>query len=335
MTLETMDITKARVVSEWKNTRPLLACRFDPSGKWAVTSSEDFALQRWELAAEKPSPVVMQGHESWVHALVFSQDGTTLVSGGCDGKLIWWSIGEAEPKPIRIVEGHRGWVRNLALSIDGKSFASCGNDKTIAIWDMAEGKELCRLTGHERDVYSVLFHPNGRELISGDLMGKLHVWDIATRTISRSFDAAPLHTYEGGQRVDFGGVRCLAINQDGTVLAAGGLHKASNPLGAVHEPLCLRFDYASGQLQKSHVAEGITGGVVWNCRFLQDGTLAGVSGGSTGGFLLFWNAESDKQIHKLPLPNIARDMDVHPDRLRIGTSHHDTHFRITALFPAA
>jgi WD40 repeat protein len=335
MTAQNLDITKARVVSDWKYARPLLACRFDPTGRFAVSSSEDFSLQRWDLAAEKPEPVLMKAHESWVHAIAFMQDGSQVISGGCDGRLIWWSMSEAEPKPIRSLDAHRGWIRNLAVSPDGKWLASCGNDKTIALWDIADGRELGRFTGHERDVYSVLFHPNGKELISGDLMGKVHVWDIATRAVLRSIDAKPLHTYEGGQRVDFGGVRALALNREGTILACGGLHKASNPLGAVHEPLCLRFDYASGQLQKSHVAEGITGGVIWTCSFLSDGTLVGVSGGSTGGFLIFWNAEAEKNIHRFQLPNIARDMSVHPDGLRIATAHHDSALRISALFAAS
>ena len=57
-----------------------------------------------------------------------------------------------------------------------------------------------------------------------------------------SFDAKALHTYEGGQQVDFGGVRGLAISGDGGSVAGGGLHKATNPPGAVHEPLVLVFD---------------------------------------------------------------------------------------------
>jgi hypothetical protein len=82
---------------------------------------------------------------------------------------------------------------------------------------------------------------------------------------------------------------------------------------------------------KSHVAEGVTGGVLWGLRFLADGTVMGVSGGSSGGMLLFWNAEKETAIHRFNLPNIARDLDLHQDGFRVCTSHHDHHLRITHL----
>jgi hypothetical protein len=47
--------------------------------------------------------------------------------------------------------------------------------------------------------------------------------------------------------------------------------------------------------------------------------------------LLFWNAEKEMAIHRFNLPNIARDLDLHPDGLRVCTSHHDHHLRITHL----
>lgn len=325
------DIKTAKVASQWAYERPLIGVKLDPKGRWAVTSSEDFSLQRWTLGEEKPKPVVFKAHESWVHSLLFSKDGDTFVSGGCDGKLIWWSIGDAEPKPIRTLEAHQGWIRGVALSPDGTTIASCGNDRKIILWNLASGEKQAELIGHERDIWSVVFHPDGKQLVSGDLLGKIHLWDLAERKIVRSFEGKPLHTYEGGQRVDFGGVRTLAIKPDASVLIAGGLHKATNPLGAVHEPLCLQFEFASGTLQFSHVAENVKGGVLWRIQWMPDGTIAGVSGGSSGGILLFWNTDSEKEIHRLALPNIARDMDISADGTRIATSHHDRHLRITTL----
>jgi WD40 repeat protein len=156
-------------------------------------------------------------------------------------------------------------------------------------------------------------------------------WEVASGKEVRTFDAKPLHTYEGGQQVDFGGVRALAISPDEKWLAAGGLYKATNPLGAVHEPIVLLFNWESQKVERQQIAEGITGGVVWRLRWLADGSLMGVSGGSTGGFLLFWKPDGDKDYFRFQLPNIARDMDLHPDGLQVATAHHDRHVRITRL----
>ncbi len=82
-------------------------------------------------------------------------------------------------------------------------------------------------------------------------MGVLNQWEIATGKLARTFDAKPLHTYEGGQQVDYGGVRALAVSTDGKWLAAGGLYKATNPLGAVNEPIVLLFDWKTQKLARN------------------------------------------------------------------------------------
>ena len=57
----------------------------------------------------------------------------------------------------------------------------------------------------------------------------------------------------------------------------------------------------------------------------------GACGGTSGGFLLFWKAGTDKDYHRLALPNTARELDLHPDGLRVATAHHDGYVRITRL----
>ena len=66
--------------------------------------------------------------------------------------------------------------------------------------------------------------------------------------ITFTFDATALHTYEGGQQVHYGGIRGLAFSPDAKQIVAGGLHKATNPLGNVQEPLALRFDWESAAM---------------------------------------------------------------------------------------
>jgi WD40 repeat protein len=326
-----MDIKQAHVAVDLSYDRPLLACRFAPNGQQVVSSSEDSTLQRWNLANSEKT--VLKGHQSWVHALRHTLDGNQLISGGCEGRLIWWSINDPEPKPTRTIDAHKGWIRAIELSPDGTRLVSVGNDLVIRLWDVATGEKITEWGGHEKHIYSALFHPDGQHLLAGDLGGKLHLWEIANRKIARSYDAKPLHTYEGGQRVDFGGVRSVALLPDGSQLLAGGLHKGTNPLGAVHEPLVLRFGFNDAALVKSHICDGIPGGVVWRVQSLPDSTVMAACGGSSGGFLLFFNAESEKDIHRFKLPALARDMDWHAASQRVATVHHDHHLRITNLFP--
>jgi len=324
------DPKQAHVVSQWPHDRPLNACRFDPAGRYVFCGSEDAAVERFNLA-DGVRTVLSGGHDTWVKALAFSKDGAHAISGGCDGKITWWESAAEKPTPIRSIDAHKGWIRSLDVSPDGTLLVSSGNDNIVRLWNIADCTMVRELTGHPRHVYCVAFHPQGQFVLSGDLVGGLKQWEVATGKEVRTFDAKPLHTYEGGQQVDFGGIRAIAVSPDGKWLSAGGLYKATNPLGAVHEPIALLFDWESQKLEKQQIAEGITQGVVWRLKWLADGSLMGLSSGGSGGFLLFWKPEADKDYHRFQLPNLARDMDLHPDGLQVATAHHDAHVRITRL----
>lgn len=321
------DPKKAHVAFQWKHTSPLIACCFDPKGRFVCTSAEDYSLQRWELPSGKKT--TWPAHESWIRDIAFLPDGETVVTAGCDDTIIFWPAAEAKPKPIHTVNAHKGWVRCLSVSPDGKQVASGGNDNLVKLWDTASGKLIRTFAGHSLNVYSTLIHPQGKFLLSGDQGGEIRQWEIATGKLIRKFDAKVLLTNKR-QGVRYGGVRGLAISPDGKHLACCGLHKATNPLGAVNEPIVLQFDWDSGKKVRSHVASKVQG-IGWQVVYLADGTLVCGSGGRGGGFLLFWKPDQDKAFHKIKLRNTLRDMDLHPDGLQLATAHHDRYLRITKL----
>lgn len=322
------DIKLTHVEKTWPHTSPLISCRFDPKGRFVFAGAEDNSVQRFDATAGTKIPLA--AHDSWVKALAFSGDGETLVTGGYDGRLIWWPTAAEKPEPVRKVDAHAGWIRGLSVGGEGKLLASCGNDKLVKLWNLADGVAVRSFTGHECHVYSVLFHPSGQFVLSGDLKGQVHQWETATAKLVRTFDAKALHSFNGGQGVDFGGVRAMAISPDGKYLAAGGLFNASNPLGAVHDPVVLLFEWESQKLVQTHIAEGLKGSI-WRLLFLPDGTLTGVSGGSSGGTLSFWKPDQNKELFRFQLPNLARDFDIHPDGIQLAVAHFDKNLRLCKM----
>lgn len=325
---EGFDPQQTHVAQEWKYTSPLICCRFDPLGRYLLTSAEDTHLQRWAFPSGELT--TLEGHDSWVRDIVFLPDGNTMVSVGCDEQMLFWETDAEKPQPIRKIKAHQGWIRCADASPDGSLIATGGNDTLVKLWDATEGKALQELAGHDSHVYSVMFHPDGQSLFSGDLSGQVKQWDIASGKPIATFDAKDLHTYNGGQKVHYGGVRSLSLSPDRKNLACGGLHKASNPLGAVNEPLVLVFELESQKQIQSHISDGVRG-VIWRSFYLPDGKLLGASGGSGGGFLLFWNAGEEKSFHKLKLKDTARGLDMHPDHLHLATVHWDRQVRISKM----
>jgi WD40 repeat protein len=328
---------KIHVAKELKYSKPLVSCRFDPTGRLVFAGAEDDTVQRWDLNADpaKTKPVALAAHDGWVFALAVTKDGKTLLTGGTDGKLIWWPATADAPKPIRSVDAHRGWVRSAAISPDGQQVATCGNDHKLRLWSMADGKLELDLPGHDKPVYRVIYTADGRHLVSADLMGLIIQWDVRSGKEARRFDASKLHLYEGGQGVDYGGVRDLSFSREGAYLACSGLINASNPLGAVSNPAVLVLDCKAGTLKAlQHPKEDLKG-VAWGVRFHPDGFLIAAAGGTSGGFLWFTKPDQETEFFKFTLPGTARDLDLHPDGIQIATAHHDGIVRISAMKPKA
>lgn len=322
------DPKQAHVAQEFAAGAPLMACRFDPAGGRVFATAEDRLIYRWDLAGG--GQATLAGHDSWIFDLVLSPDGQTLISAGGDDSILFWPAAEAAPKPARRVKAHQGWIRSLALSPDGKLLASGGNDRIARLWTVADGAKVRECTGPALDIYSVLFHPSGQWLLAGDLEGKIHQWEVATGKLVRTLDAAELHSFNDGQGVHYGGVRALAFSPDGKTLIAGGLHKATNPLGNVQQPIALRYEWESGKILRNHVTEGVTSERIWSLCEHPDGFLVGCLGGAKG-HLDFWKPAEEKPFHVFALPNTARGMSLHPDGLRVATTHHDKKLRVTRL----
>jgi len=98
-----------------------------------------------------------------------------------------------------------------------------------------------------------------------------------------------------------------------------------------YEPLVILFSLETGAAERQQLAEGITQGVLWRLVWLADGSLMGISGGGSGGWLLFWKPDADKDYHRFQLASLARDMDLHTDGITVATAHYDRHVRITKL----
>ncbi|OYW17381.1 MAG: hypothetical protein B7Z55_12630, partial [Planctomycetales bacterium 12-60-4] len=180
------DPVQTHVAQQLKHDAPLIACRFDPTGRFVFAGAQDNKVLRWDLMTEGKTN--LPAHDSWVRSFGFSTAGDVLVTGGYDGRLVWWpAAAEAPPaapaaegqpaplpelKPVRVVDAHAGWIRAVAVSPDGQFLASCGNDLKVKLWQMSDGSFVREFAGHERHIYNVAFHPSGQRLVSGDLMGK-------------------------------------------------------------------------------------------------------------------------------------------------------------------
>jgi WD40 repeat protein len=336
------DPIAARLEREFKHTRPLIGCRFDPSERFLFVSSEDDSIQRYDLLTSAKTALV--GHTSWVRGMAFvggPQTGTseiaewerrqaglqaltgfaagalpvpapvpfTLVSGDYHGKLIWWQGDAQDPKPLRTVEAHAGWTRAVAVSPDQSTVASCGNDNTVKLWNAADGKPIRTLEGHTSHVYNVAFHPDGTRLATCDLKGVVKDWDLKTGKCDRELDAKVLWKYDPTFMADHGGARGMAFSSDGTKLACSGITNVSNAFAGVGNPAVVVIDWKNGK-SKLLKTKAPFQGTAWGVAFHPDGFVLSAGGGSGGG-AWFWK-DDEASMHFLKLPTGGRDLALAP-----------------------
>ncbi len=62
---------------------------------------------------------------------------------------------------------HNHFVQDVVLSSDGQFALSASWDGTLRLWDLAQGKTHRRFVGHSKDVLSVAFSADNRQIVSG------------------------------------------------------------------------------------------------------------------------------------------------------------------------
>src|SRR5262249_12896749 len=116
-------------------------------------ASREGSVHLWDVASGKLLDT-LKGHSSAVHAVVFSPDGRTLVSGSTDQTVRLWNV-ETRRELLQLAPGgvEFGPVVTLAFSPDGKHLLAGGEGSTAAFWssapvvwsDPARGAEKLRL----------------------------------------------------------------------------------------------------------------------------------------------------------------------------------------------
>lgn len=156
-------------------------------------------------------------HRDSIVSLVFTPDGSQLLTAGLDNQIKRWNVATWE---ATLLGTHDNWIWEVALSPDGAILASAGRDSKVHLWDLTQPLPMAptmTLTDHNTVVTSVAFHPTLTKtvLASGDVSSQLILWDLDPW---RKDGKPPLHS-DPAKIFEAGYVWGLAFSPDGTKLA--------------------------------------------------------------------------------------------------------------------
>lgn len=165
--------TQSCVNTLYGHTSHVLSLAWHPTQPLLVSGSADLSVRLWQVETGDCLKTWRE-HTSWVFSVGWNPEGTTIVSGGSDQMLKLWTIQQGCYKTIR-VDTHQVWP--VSWSSDGQKVAG-SSGYMIKLWDVATWYGVADLKGHESQILSIAWSPDGQTLWSSDHSGRIKCWDL-------------------------------------------------------------------------------------------------------------------------------------------------------------
>jgi len=147
------------------------AVAISPDGKTAVVDIHK-TLQLWDIASEEKKEV-FRGHFHLISSLMYTPDGSMIISGSYDHTMRSWDITDGQT--INTFKGHKDRINDISITKDGRYLASVSEDRSLKVWDLANGNEEAMATFQAGDALrSCAFAPDGVTIVAGDKSGRVH-----------------------------------------------------------------------------------------------------------------------------------------------------------------
>lgn len=193
---------------------------FSPDGDALATGDESGTIHVWDVFTgqnlktfihpETENEITYRQVNRPIGNLLFSPDGTTLVSHSEKGGIRFWDLNSGVLKKEHIGY-YRVQLQSLAISPNSDTVASGGNDDFIRLWNTRTG-QLMRTLTQGNLVSSLMFSADGSTLVSGCWSGKIRFWNPLTGQLKHQI----IVQMKVADRIT-----CISYSPDDALLAIG------------------------------------------------------------------------------------------------------------------
>lgn len=239
----------------------------------------------------------LEGHNSSVNSVAFSNDGKWFASGSTDCLVkVWDAVTGALQYTFK---GHHGSVGSVAFASNNTQLASGSDDMTVKIWNVATGELQSTLGGHRENVQSIALTIDGGRLASGSNSG-IEIWDVTMGVVQHK-----LNDHNNW-------ATSLAFSDDGKLLASGSSDMTVKIWDATEGTLKYVFEghdhlvtsvafsiggalLASGSLDKTVKVWDTATGALY-CRLSHDSPVISIDFSNDGMWLMSGSEENTVKI---------------------------------------
>lgn len=190
----------------------VMTCAFEgKDGNQVACGGLDNLCSIYELGqtAVMRASTELAAHDGYLSCCRFVNPQQIITSSG-DSTCILWDIEQSEPK-VNFTD-HAGDVMGISINPqDPQQFVSGSCDATAKVWDTRTGKCTHTLKGHESDINSVMFLPNGAAFATGSDDATCRLFDV------RAYSEINLF---GNDKI-LSGITSVSFSNSGRLLFAG------------------------------------------------------------------------------------------------------------------
>eukprot|EP00444_Apocalathium_aciculiferum_P062361 CAMPEP_0183601952 /NCGR_PEP_ID=MMETSP0371-20130417/180702_1 /TAXON_ID=268820 /ORGANISM="Peridinium aciculiferum, Strain PAER-2" /LENGTH=283 /DNA_ID=CAMNT_0025814045 /DNA_START=12 /DNA_END=863 /DNA_ORIENTATION=- len=226
-------------------------CDFTRDGRAIVSGWSDGKIRAFLPQSGKLLYVINDAHKNGVTAMAISSDCGRIVSGGMEGEVRVWRVGQQTQSMDASMKEHRNRVWCIKMRADDSQAVSASSDGSCIVWDLTtKTRTLCLF---ESTLFkSIAYHPDESQLLTTGSDRKIGYWD--------TFDGQAIRMLEGSDEVTTGSdrkigywdtfdgqaIRMLEGSDEGELVSLSMSKSGSHYVSGGEERLVKLWDYDEG-----------------------------------------------------------------------------------------
>ncbi|MFY9309277.1 MAG: hypothetical protein WAQ28_09555 [Bacteroidia bacterium] len=217
--LEDFNKSSLHILARIKYYSPANTFFFSPFGDYLVTGHDNFSICVWNIKNIIGSTPValsdykeLKGHGNVIRAVLFSNDGKRVITGGKDSVIIAWNVQEPRPVQEKIYKVSAA-VKAMAYTSESEMVVSQEDGKIILL-NMQTGAEKILLKQSSVKPLCLAYNSKKHAVIVGFSDGTLKLFDLNNNTIK------PLEFKAHSTAIEL-----ITFNKDYSLLATAGADK--------------------------------------------------------------------------------------------------------------
>ncbi|KAK2511071.1 hypothetical protein Q9233_017239 [Columba guinea] len=205
-------------------------------GMVIISAWNDGKIRAFVPATGEPMYEINNAHNLGVTAIAATSDCKQIISGGGDGQVRIWNIGEKTQKLREVLKEHRGAMSCIKINKNDKEGVTASLDGTCVIWDLVRYVRKQMILDNTL-FKCVCYHPGEYQIITSGTDRKIVYWEV--------LDGSAIREVQGSLSSSING---MDITLDGASFVTGG-----------DDHLVKLWDYKEGTV--THVGVGHSGNI--------------------------------------------------------------------------